>query len=107
MPTRNARSACAFTSRGKLRLRNARHAGSTRPLDEDCDCRTCRLYTRGALRHFCMAGEMAASILVTLHNLTFYQRLMRRARQAIVTDSFDQFRAETLAAFGGNSPPVE
>jgi len=97
MPTRNARSACAFTWHGKLRLRNAEHTESALPLDPDCGCRTCRTFSRGALRHFFMAREMAAGILVTLHNLTFYQSLMRRARQAIFDDSFDSFRAETLA----------
>ncbi len=97
MPTRNARGACAFTSRGKVRLRNAEHVESTRPLDDECDCHACRDFSRGALRHLFMAGEMAASILVTLHNLTFYQRLMRCARQAIFEDRFAAFKAEALA----------
>jgi len=97
MPTRNARGACAFTSRGKVRLRNAQHAESDLPLDEACACRTCRTFSRGALRHFFMAGEMAAAILVSLHNLAFYERLMRRARRAILEDRFDTFRAEELA----------
>ena len=96
MPTRNARGACAFTSQGKIRLRNAEHAASAAPLDAECDCRTCRDFSRGVLRHFFMAGEMAAAILVSLHNLTFYQSLMRRARQAILDDRFDAFRAEAL-----------
>ncbi|MFH1730274.1 MAG: tRNA guanosine(34) transglycosylase Tgt [Planctomycetota bacterium] len=97
MPTRNARGACAFTSHGKVRLRNAEHVESARALDDECDCLACREFSRGALRHFFMAGEMAASILVSLHNLTFYQRLMRRARQAIFEDGFAAFRAEELA----------
>ena len=97
MPTRNARGACAFTWRGKVRLRNAEHADSPLPLDEDCGCLACRDFSRGALRHFYLAGEMAAPILVTLHNLTFYQSLMRRTRQAILEDRFESFSAETLA----------
>jgi len=101
MPTRNARGACAFTWRGKVRLRNAAHAESVLPLDETCECEACRLFSRGALRHFFMAGEMAASILVSLHNLTFYQALMRSARQAIFDDRFEEFRAETLARMAG------
>ena len=101
MPTRNARGACAFTSRGKVRLRNAEHIESTRPLDDECECLACREFSRGVLRHFFMAGEMAASILVTVHNLTFYQRLMRQARQAIREDGFEVFRAEALARMAG------
>ena len=97
MPTRNARSACAFTWRGKVRLRNAVHTDSPLPLDEDCGCLACRDFSRGALRHFYLAGEMAAPILVTLHNLTFYQTLMRRTRQAILEDRFESFKTETLA----------
>ena len=97
MPTRNARGACAFTSQGKVRLRNAQHVESVLPVDAECDCLACREFSRGALRHFFMAGEMAASILVSLHNLTFYHRLMRRARQAILEDRFEAFRAAELA----------
>lgn len=101
MPTRNARSACAFTSRGKVRLRNAVHADSTEPLDGACRCRTCATLSRGVLRHLFMVREMAAAILVSLHNLTFYQDLMRRARQAILKDQFTRFQAEALAALTG------
>jgi len=101
MPTRNARGACAFTSRGKVRLRNAQHTGSTARLDEACDCRACRSFPRGVLRHFYMAGEMAASILVSLHNLTFYRDLMRRARQAILEDRYDAFKTAELARIAG------
>jgi len=97
MPTRNARGACAFTWRGKVRLRNAEHAESALPLDDACDCRACRTASRGVLRHLFLAGEMAAAIWVSLHNLTFYENLMRRARQAILDDAFDEFRAEALA----------
>ena len=97
MPTRNARGACAFTSRGKVRLRNAAHVESVLPIDDECDCLACREFSRGALRHFFMAGEMAASILVSVHNLTFFHTLMRRARQAIFEDRFAAFAAEELA----------
>jgi queuine tRNA-ribosyltransferase len=98
MPTRNARGACAFTWGGKVRLRNAVHADSRAPLDESCGCEACRRMSRGALRHLFGAGEMAAAILVSLHNLTFYHDLMRRSRQAICEDRFEEFRATTLAA---------
>jgi len=105
MPTRNARGACAFTWQGKVRLRNAEHRESARPLDETCDCRCCRTVSRGTLRHLFVAGEMAASIWVSLHNLTFYQSLMRRARQAILEDRFEGFGAEALARMGERGRP--
>jgi queuine tRNA-ribosyltransferase len=105
MPTRNARGACAFTWQGKVRLRNAEHAESARPIDASCDCAACRTVSRGALRHLFLAGEMAAAIWVTLHNLTFYQALMREARRAIVEDRFDSFRAETLGRMAGQARP--
>jgi queuine tRNA-ribosyltransferase len=107
MPTRNARGACAFTAHGRVRLRNAAHATSTRPIDERCECRACRGFSRGAIRHMFMAGEIAALTLVSVHNLTFYQKLMRSARQAILDDRYDQFRAETLAAMAQESPATE
>ena len=100
MPTRNARGACSFTRHGKLRLRNAEHIESTLPIEDGCNCVACRHFTRGAIRHFYMCGEIAAPTLVSIHNLTFYQSLMRRARQAICDNRFEQFKAETLAAFG-------
>ncbi len=100
MPTRNARGACAFTWQGKVRLRNARHARSVRPIDDGCQCRACRTVSRGTLRHLFQAGEMAAAIWVTLHNLTFYQDLMRCARQAILEDNFQEFKADTLGRMG-------
>jgi queuine tRNA-ribosyltransferase len=101
MPTRNARGACAFTGQGRVRLRNACHLNDTRPIDETCGCVACSGFSRGAIRHMFMAGEMAASILVSVHNLTFYQALMRGMRQAILDDRFESFRADTLAAMAG------
>jgi queuine tRNA-ribosyltransferase len=100
MPTRNARGACAFTPDGKVRLRNAAHASSVEPIDPACECRACRTVSRGALRHLFLVNEMAAPIWVSLHNLTYYQALMRSARRAILDDQFESFRAETLARMG-------
>ena len=92
MPTRNARGACAFTARGKVRLRNRAHREATGPIDATCDCYTCRHVSRGALRHLFLAREMAAAILTSLHNVTFYQRLVRRCREAIVEGRFAAFK---------------
>ncbi len=102
MPTRNARGACAFTARGKVRLRNLRHRQDAGPLDPTCDCTACRTFSRGALRHFFLAREMSAAILVSLHNVTFYQRLMRQSREAILDGRFAQFKAAFLERYHRN-----
>ena len=92
MPTRNARGACAFTARGKVRLRNRRHRDDAGPIDETCDCYACRHFSRGALRHLFMAREMAAAVLTSLHNVTFYQRLVARCREAIAEGRYATFK---------------
>ncbi|MFZ2146527.1 MAG: tRNA guanosine(34) transglycosylase Tgt [Sedimentisphaerales bacterium] len=83
LPTRNGRNAFAFTDNGGLRLRNNAHIKDARPIEADCDCYCCRNFSRAALRHFFNSGEMLGPILVSLHNLTFYQRLMAGIRHAI------------------------
>ena len=88
LPTRNGRNAFAFTEQGPLRLRNNAHIKDARPIEADCDCYCCRNFSRAALRHFFNSGEMLGPILVSLHNLTFYQRLMTRIRQAIKRNEF-------------------
>jgi queuine tRNA-ribosyltransferase len=93
MPTRNGRNALAFTSSGQLKLRNAIHREDTRPLEQDCPCVACR-HSRGYLRHLFIAGEMLGPILLSIHNLTYYQRLMQEARAAIEAGRFAAFLAE-------------
>jgi queuine tRNA-ribosyltransferase len=83
VPTRNGRNNEVYTRTGLLHLKNAVHAADPRPLDPDCGCEACRRYSRGALRHFFKAGEWTGPILAALHNLTFYQDLLRMARAAI------------------------
>lgn len=90
MPTRNGRNGLAFVDDGILKLRNALHREDTRPLDESCPCPACR-HSRGYLRHLFVAGEMLGPILLSIHNLTFYQRLMHDIRQAIQHDRFEAF----------------
>lgn len=87
MPTRNGRNGLAFTDSGRLKLRNAVHKEDTRPIDETCPCVACR-HSRGYLRHLFIAGEMLGPILLSIHNLTYYQRLMREAREAIEQDRY-------------------
>ncbi len=83
MPTRSGRTAQAFTARGTVNLRNARHGVDTRPLEEDCDCAACRHYSRAYLHHLVKADEILGAMLLTEHNLRYYQRLMRDLRAAI------------------------
>jgi queuine tRNA-ribosyltransferase len=95
MPTRNGRNAMAFTDSGTLRLRNAQYERDDRPLQEGCPCAACRR-SRGYIRHLFMAREMLGPTLLSIHNLTYYQRLLSDARNAIKQDQFEQFRQEKL-----------
>lgn len=97
MPTRNGRNATAFTSRGLLRLRNACHQRDRRPLDEECGCPVCLQFSRGYLRHLFLADEMLGPILLSLHNVAFYQRLMSDLRTACRADRGTDFRSLQLA----------
>jgi queuine tRNA-ribosyltransferase len=94
LPTRNGRNGQAFTSRGKLNIKNARFATDMRPLDEQCSCSVCTRHSRAFIRHLYLAGEMLASILLTHHNLAFFLDTMRRVRQAIRSGQFAKFRRE-------------
>jgi len=94
LPTRNGRNGQAFTSRGKLNIKNARYTIDEKPLDESCNCSVCRRHSRAFIRHLYQSGEMLASILLTHHNLAFFLDTMRRVRQAIRSDQFAQFRRE-------------
>ena len=94
LPTRNGRNGQAFTSRGKLNIKNARFAIDTRPLDAQCSCAVCQRHSRAFIRHLYLAGEMLASILLTHHNLAFFLDTMRRVRQAIRSGQFAKFRRE-------------
>ena len=94
LPTRNGRTGQAFTSRGKLNIKNARFVADKRPLDEACSCSVCRRHSRAFIRHLYLAGEMLASILVTHHNLAFFLDTMRHVRQAIRSGQFAKFRRE-------------
>jgi len=94
LPTRNGRTGQAFTSRGKLNIKNARYTLDQRPLDEACGCSVCRRHSRAFIRHLYLAGEMLASILLAHHNLAFFLDTMRRVRQAIRSGQFAKFRRE-------------
>ena len=96
LPTRNGRNAFAFTENGPLRLRNNIHIEETRPIEAGCDCYCCRNFCRGTLRHFFNSGEMLGPILVSMHNLTFYQRLMARIRKAIKKNKLADLAKELI-----------
>ena len=83
MPTRLARFGVLFTPNGRLALKHARFRDDPRPIDSDCACYTCRSFSRAYLRHLHMTKEVLAPRLLTIHNLTFYQQLMKRLRNAI------------------------
>jgi queuine tRNA-ribosyltransferase len=99
MPTRNGRNGLAFTYAGPVRLKNAVHQHDQRPLEADCPCVCCRRHSRGYLRHLFMAGEMLGGILLSIHNLTFYQRLMADARAAIEAGRYAEFKRECQAGW--------
>ena len=96
LPTRHGRTGNLFTSRGRINIKGARHARDEQPLDPDCDCYTCRHFSRAYLRHLFLAGEILGLRLNTLHNLHFYLTLMNHIRQAIENGTFAAFRAGFL-----------
>ncbi len=102
MPTRAGRTGRAFTSRGVLNIRNACHAGDLAPIDDDCDCPACTRHSRAYVNHLFKAGEMLGPMLLTWHNLTYYQHLMRGMRDAIVQGRLSDFADATRAGWKGN-----
>ena len=94
LPTRSGRTGQAFTRRGSVNLRNARHQEDTRPLDPDCPCPTCADHSRAYLHHLFRVKEMLGPILLTRHNLYYYQELMAGLRQAIEEQRLDDFAAD-------------
>jgi queuine tRNA-ribosyltransferase len=112
MPTRNGRNALAFTDRGPMRLRNQQYALDPEPLEADCPCPACG-HSRGYLRHLFQTNEMLGPMLVSIHNLTYYQRLMERARHAIAADRFGAFCDERkrdwseTSVIGDETPATE
>ena len=102
LPTRNGRTGQAFTSGGKLNIKNARWINDSRPLDESCRCSVCRRHTRAYLRHLYMSGEILASVLLSHHNLAFFLDTMRGVRQSIRSGDFPTFRREFTGRLGAN-----
>lgn len=104
MPSRNARNAWAFSADGPIRLRNAKYERDARPLESDCLCLACRQFSRAYLRHLFAAKEMLGPILLTIHNLSYYLRLMQESRQAIQHQRFAEFRDACMARWTAGQP---
>jgi len=97
LPTRNARNDYIYSTHGDLRLRNARFRTDTNPIDANCSCYTCQNYSRAYLYHLSKCGEILGSRLNTIHNLYYYQELMKNIRSAIELEAFDTFTREFAA----------
>jgi queuine tRNA-ribosyltransferase len=100
MPTRAGRTGRAYTSRGVLNMRNACHADDAAPIDPACACPACARHSRAYVHHLFKASEMLGPMLLTWHNLAYYQALMRSMRAAIVGGGFEAFAASTRAGWG-------
>ncbi len=99
LPTRNGRTGTAFTSQGRVLIRNAQYAKDFSPLEEGCECYTCTHFSRAYLRHLFLSEEILGQRLLTYHNLFFYMRLMRLIREAILEERLDTFAQEFLAGY--------
>ena len=96
IPTRNGRNALAFTENGPVRMRNSSHTDDISPIEADCNCYCCTNFSRGTIRHYFNSGEMLGPILVSLHNITFYQKLMAKIRATIEKSEFADWAEEQL-----------
>ena len=103
LPTRSARTGKLFTSRGEIVIKHARWADDDSALDPDCPCPTCATYSKGALRHLFTSREATSVVALTVHNLTFFLRLMRGAREAIMAGRYTGFRHECVRALGSRT----
>ncbi|MBO6258355.1 MAG: tRNA guanosine(34) transglycosylase Tgt [Succinivibrio sp.] len=104
MPSRNGRNGHLFTSSGVVKIRNAKYTADTSPLDPQCQCYTCRNYTKAYLHHLDKCGEMLGAHLNTLHNLWFYEHFMADIRKAIEEGTLDQFAKNFYKIWGGPEP---
>lgn len=99
LPTRNGRNGYAFTAQGPIRIRNSAYSADQAPIEEGCDCYACKHYCRAAIRHFFNINEMLGPILLSIHNIRFYQKLMAHIRARILDGSFSDWAKEQSARF--------
>jgi queuine tRNA-ribosyltransferase len=107
MPTRNARNGHLFVTEGVIKIRNAKYKTDTTPLDENCDCYTCKNYTRSYLHHLDKCNEILGAQLNTIHNLRYYQRVMEGLRNAIAENTLDEYVEEFYRLKGMEVPELE
>lgn len=105
MPTRNARNGHLFVTDGVVKIRNAKYKSDTGPLDPECDCYTCRNYSRAYLHHLDRCNEILGARLNTIHNLRYYQRLMAGLRKAIEEGKLESFVTD-FTSVRGEVPPL-
>ena len=98
LPTRTARMGTAFSSQGRMNMRNAKYTRDFTPLDPECTCPTCQNHTRAYIRHLVKQDEMLGGILLSIHNLHYLLDLMRRAREAVLADAYAEFEAQWMAS---------
>lgn len=106
MPTRNARNGHLFVTNGVVKIRNAKYKSDTSTLDPECDCYTCRHYSRAYLHHLDRCNEILGARLNTIHNLRYYQRLMAGIRQAIEDGNFEEFAKDFYQKIGKSQPSL-
>ena len=94
MPTRSGRTAQAFTEYGPINIRNARHREDPRPVEANCDCPLCKNYSRAYIHHLQKCNEILAVMLLSWHNIRYYERLMQGIRKALAEDTFEEFVAD-------------
>ncbi|MEW6359888.1 MAG: tRNA guanosine(34) transglycosylase Tgt [Planctomycetota bacterium] len=99
MPTRNARNGCAFTSEGKVRIRNLKYKEDDSPLDPACGCAACRTFSRGYLRHLVIAEEITGLSLLSLHNVSYYNTLLQRIRAAVAVGGLDDLLKTIVGSY--------
>ncbi len=103
MPTRNGRNGTMFTSFGRVNIRGQKYAHDFTALDPECDCYTCRNFTRAYLRHLAMCGEILSARLCTWHNLRFTIRIAEQAREAIIAGRFPEYIERFKSQFHDDS----
>ncbi|MCX7726083.1 MAG: tRNA-guanine transglycosylase, partial [Chitinispirillaceae bacterium] len=104
LPTRNGRNGSAFTSRGKINVRNSKFRRAfDLPLDKECDCYTCKNFSMSYIRHLYVAGEILAIRLLTLHNIYYYVNLVKKAREHIIKGDFAMWKREIVEKYSEES----
>ena len=99
IPTRHARNGQIYTHSGVVRIKNSQYINDLEPLDDACECYTCTNFTRSYIRHLFNCNEILGARLATIHNLSFYIKLMENIRKSIRSDSFDEFSKNFIQSY--------